>query len=200
VVQEFDGLAGIEDYMNDKQLIKISKFLSLVLRHKPEAIKLALDEHGWADVEELLERAVQSGIQIDKATLHQVVAQNNKKRFSFNEDASKIRANQGHSISVDLDLAPVIPPENLYHGTAIRFLDGIKTEGLLPRGRQYVHLSADEITAVAVGSRHGVPVVLVIKSGEMAKLDYKFYRSVNGVWLADKVPVEFILFPAEPIA
>lgn len=180
----------------NKRLVKISKFLSLVLRHKPETIQLVLDEHGWADVEELIAQAKQMGIQLDKQTLHQVVVQNDKKRFSFNEDASKIRANQGHSISVDLDLTSVVPPEELYHGTATRFLGSIRVEGLLPRGRQHVHLSGDEKTAILVGKRHGKPVVLVIRSGAMAKKGYKFYQSANGVWLTDKIPVEYISFPA----
>lgn len=181
--------------MNQK-ISKVSKFLSLVLRHKPETIQLALDEHGWADVEELISKARQAGIQIDEQILRQVVTQNSKKRFSFNEDYSKIRANQGHSIKVDLDLIPATPPEALYHGTATRFLESIRASGLLPRGRQLVHLSGDEKTALAVGKRHGRPVVLVIRSGEMKKRGYKFYQSANGVWLTNKVPAEYILFPA----
>lgn len=180
----------------DKRLIQTSKFLSLVLRHKPERIRLKLDRNGWADVEELIAKARQAGVQLDKEILRQVVAQNDKKRFAFNEEATRIRASQGHSISIDLDLTLVIPPENLYHGTATRFLGSIKAEGLLPRGRHHVHLSGDEKTARSVGKRHGKPVVLVIKSGEMAKQGFKFYQSANGVWLTDKVPVEYISFPA----
>lgn len=182
----------------EKQLVRISKFLSLVLRHKPETIQLQLDEHGWADVEELIARARNVGVKIDKQILRRVVAQNDKRRFSFSEDASKIRANQGHSIAVDLDLTSVTPPEKLYHGTATRFLKSIRVEGLLPRGRQHVHLSQDEKTAIMVGKRHGKPVVLVISSGEMVKQGYQFFRSANGVWLTEKIPVEYISFPETP--
>ena len=180
----------------DKRLIKTSKFLSLVLRHKPETIQLKLDENGWAEVEELITKANRAGIRLDEQLLHQVVIQNDKKRFLFNEDATRIRANQGHSISVDLELAAIEPPEVLYHGTAARFLGSIKAKGLVSRGRQHVHLSRDRETAISVGRRHGKPVVLVIKSGEMSELEYKFYQSANGVWLTDKVPVEYIIFPS----
>ena len=179
----------------NKRLVQTSKFLSLVLRHKPERIQLELDRNGWADVEELIAKARQAGLQLDKQVLQQVVAQNDKKRFAFNEDLTRIRASQGHSISIDLDLTPVSPPENLYHGTATRFLESIKAEGLLPCGRHHVHLSGDEKTAMSVGKRHGKPVVLVVKSGEMAKQGFEFYQSANGVWLTDKVPVEYIIFP-----
>jgi putative RNA 2'-phosphotransferase len=180
----------------DNQLVKTSKFLSLVLRHKPEKIQLGLDKNGWADVEELIEKAARAGMRLNKQQLHQVVAENDKKRFSFNEDATKIRANQGHSISVDLNLIAVAPPEVLYHGTATRFLDSIKSNGLFSGDRQHVHLSADEQTAISVGRRHGQPMVLVVYAGEMAQQGYRFYQSANEVWLTEKVPVEYIQFPA----
>jgi len=179
--------------MNTKYVTKISKFLSLVLRHKPERIGLALDQYGWVQVEDLIARAQKAGIDIDRQLLQIVVEQNNKKRFAFNEDGTKIRANQGHSLSVDLGLTAVDPPDVLYHGTATRFLDSIKKEGLLPQGRHHVHLSPDEKTAMAVGKRHGKPVVLIVKAKEMVEQGYQFYRSANGVWLTERVPAIYLL-------
>ena len=169
--------------------------MSLILRHQPERIGLSLDSHGWADVEELMTKAKKTGIELTPEILKTVVAQNNKKRFIFNEDGTRIRANQGHSISVDLDLKAIQPPDILYHGTATRFLESIKIEGLLSKGRHHVHLSSDEKSATSVGKRHGKPVVLIIKAREMVKEGYEFYRSENGVWLTDHVPVAYIGFP-----
>ena len=182
--------------MNPKQLVRVSKFLSLVLRHQPERIGLSLDPNGWADVAELMTKADQAGVKISPALLKEVVAQNDKKRFAFNEDKTKIRASQGHSISVDLELTAIQPPEVLYHGTATRFLASIKREGLRPQKRQYVHLSLTEEMAIAVGKRHGKSVVLIIRSGEMARRGYEFYLSENGVWLTLSVPAAYIEFPA----
>jgi putative RNA 2'-phosphotransferase len=170
-----------------QELVSKSKFLSLVLRHRPEEIGLALDENGWASVSELLQKA-----KMDPPTLEEIVATNEKKRFSFNEDKTKIRAAQGHSIDVDIQLKPVDPPETLYHGTSEKFLDPIKKTGLEKKGRQYVHLSLDVATALDVGKRHGKPAVLIINSGDMSRKGYKFYLSENKVWLTDSVPVEFI--------
>jgi putative RNA 2'-phosphotransferase len=178
-----------------KKLVEISKFLSLVLRHRPAKIGLSLDEGGWAQVDDLLAAAQRAGISLDRDTLQQVVAHNDKQRFSFSADHSKIRANQGHSISVDLGLEPLAPPELLFHGTATRFLASIKAQGLIPRGRQYVHLSPDEPTAIKVGQRHGQPIVLTIQAGRMYADGLTFYRSANGVWLTDNVPVDYIVFP-----
>jgi putative RNA 2'-phosphotransferase len=158
---------------------------------------LPLDRSGWADIEELITKAGRAGVKIDKETLSQVVEHNDKKRFSLNEEGAKIRASQGHSISVELGLIPITPPDKLFHGTAVRFLGSIKVKGLLPQRRHHVHFSEDEKTAVSVGRRHGKPIVLVIKSGQMAEDGYKFYRSANGVWLTDNVPVEYIEFPPE---
>ncbi len=181
----------------EKKLIRLSKFLSRVLRHNPEKIHLSLDQSGWAEIKQLIENARQAGIIINRDELHQVVDQNDKKRFSLSEDGRKIRANQGHSISVELGLEPIDPPEKLFHGTAMKYLSSIKANGLLARGRHHVHLSEDRKTAVSVGSRHGNPIVLGIKSAEMAENSYNFYCSVNGVWLTDRVPVEFLEFPPE---
>jgi putative RNA 2'-phosphotransferase len=176
-------------------LVKTSKFLSLVLRHKPEAIGLGLDANGWADVEELIRLANQQGTRLTRPLLEQVVKENDKQRFAFSADGQRIRANQGHSIKVDLALAPATPPAQLYHGTATRFLDSIWATGLHSSNRQHVHLSSDLTTATKVGARHGQPVVLVVQAAAMVAAGHEFYLSDNGVWLTEKVPVEFIVFP-----
>ncbi|WP_349264070.1 RNA 2'-phosphotransferase [Longimicrobium sp.] len=172
-----------------------SKFLSRVLRHAPESIGLEMDEAGWVDVEALMRAARRAGVGLDRATLDRVVAENNKKRFAYSPDRKRIRASQGHSVKVELGLDPVEPPEVLFHGTADRNLDSIRAEGLRPGNRTHVHLSADEPTAVAVGRRHGRPVVLHVRAGAMHAAGHAFYRSDNGVWLADTVPAEFIDVP-----
>lgn len=172
---------------------KASKFLSLILRHKPETINLQLDKEGWADVKDLLAGMRRKGWNnFSKDDLAEVVRDNNKQRFSFNEDKTKIRANQGHSINVDLGLKSVKPPENLYHGTVNKFLDSIKEGGLIKVSRQHVHLSIDIPTAVSVGSRRGKPVILTIQSLLMHEDGFKFYLSKNGVWLTDHVPSRYI--------
>lgn len=180
----------------NKQSIKLSKFLSLVLRHKPETIGLTLDEKGWAEVDTLINLAKKKGIKINKLILEEVVANNDKKRFSFNEDKTKIRANQGHSITVDLALKPKQPPEYLFHGTATRFIDSIATKGLLKQQRNHVHLSADKATAIKVGQRHGKVVVLKIQAQKMYDAGFTFFLSNNQVWLTDSVPVKYIDFLA----
>lgn len=182
----------------DRFLVRTSKFLSLVLRHRPEQIGVALDSAGWADVEELLAASHRAGFALDRATLERVVAENDKQRFAFNPDRSRIRASQGHSVPVDLGLAAEAPPEVLYHGTATRYLEPIRREGLRAGRRTHVHLSRDEATAQAVGRRHGSPVVLRIAAGPMHREGYALLRSDNGVWLAETVPVQFITFPANP--
>jgi putative RNA 2'-phosphotransferase len=181
--------------MNQPHIVRISKFLSQILRHRPDKIGLSLDENGWADVAELLEKAAEKGTVIDRETLQLVVDTNDKKRFAFSDDGLRIRASQGHSIDIDLDLKPQAPPEILFHGTAESSLKSIRREGLLPMRRQHVHLSKDLETAQKVGGRHGKAVVLTIQTGEMARQRYKFYLSDNGVWLTDSVPAAFIGFP-----
>ncbi len=176
-------------------LVHVSKFLSFVLRHKPEEIGLTLDANGWAEVDELIRLSHQHGQRFTRHLLEQVVAENDKKRFAFSEDGLRIRASQGHSVEVDLALAPAHPPEFLYHGTAARFVDSIRREGLHSAGRQHVHLSPDRGTATKVGQRHGKPVVLVVRASEMAGNGFAFFLSANGVWLTDRVPAEFIVFP-----
>ena len=178
--------------MNEKQQKRIGKFISLILRHEPEKIGLQLDDAGWADVNELLEglRRKNRGISFDQ--LQELVASNDKQRYSFNEDQSRIRANQGHSLKLDLQLEAREPPEQLYHGTAARFLKTILEKGIDRGKRHHVHLSSEEITANSVGSRHGKPVVLTIESGVMHNQGHVFYCSKNLVWLTDHVPAEFI--------
>ncbi|MDY0095333.1 MAG: RNA 2'-phosphotransferase [Candidatus Vecturithrix sp.] len=175
-------------------LVELSKFLSFVLRHNPVSIGVSLDSSGWAQVADLVNAAQKSGKPLTKKLLREIVEQNDKQRFSFSEDGQRIRANQGHSIPIDLGLEPLSPPSILFHGTATRFLSSIQAKGLLPRGRRQVHLSSDERTARKVGQRHGKPVVLSIQAGQMSACGYRFYRSVNGVWLTECVPIEFILF------
>lgn len=172
-------------------LTDTSKFLSLILRHKPETIEIKLDEHGWADVSELI-----SGISktrpFDMKMLEEIVRTDSKQRYSFNKDKTLIRANQGHSISVDVELEKKTPPEFLYHGTGEKFVSSIDKEGLLSKSRLYVHLSKDTDTAVKVGSRHGKPVVYRVADGKMADDGYEFFLSVNGVWLTKAVPAEYL--------
>jgi len=173
---------------------KISKFLSLVLRHKPETIGLNLDENGWTDTQELLEKLAKSNKKIDLKTLEEVVANNDKKRFAFNADKTKIRASQGHSIKVNLGYSSIEPPKILFHGTATRFLDSIKKQGLLKGNRHQVHLSKDVDTATNVGSRHGKVVLIKVKALEMHQAGFEFFVSENQVWLTDFVPVEYLEF------
>lgn len=176
-----------------KTTIKQSKFLSLILRHQPETIGLTLDEAGWASVAELLEKLAEHNHHMTMEELEQVVITNDKQRFSFNEDKTHIRANQGHSLkTLDLGLHSIEPPETLYHGTAERFLDSILQTGLEKRSRQHVHLSADVETAHKVGIRHGKPIILQVAAGQMQRDGLIFYRSDNGVWLTDHVPVTYL--------
>lgn len=177
----------------NKNDIKRSKFLSMVLRHKPEVIGLMLDQNGWVDVRKLLVACAKHRVIISPEDLERIVETNDKKRFAFNEDRSKIRASQGHSVAVDLLLDPVEPPEFLYHGTAVHFLSSIQNRGLVKGRRQHVHLSHDLATAVQVGRRHGEPVVLKILAKEMLDNGYLFYVSANGVWLTDHVPAIYLL-------
>ena len=176
-------------------IVKTSKFLSLILRHQPERIGLTLDANGWADVEELMRLSNQKGTFLTRALLEQVVAENDKKRFAFSEDGRRIRASQGHSIEVDLALPPAEPPVLLYHGTASRFVDSIRAEGLHSASRQHVHLSLDVDTATKIGSRHGSPVILTVRAQEMFRAGHAFYLSANGVWLTEQVPAAYLEFP-----
>ena len=167
-----------------------SKFIALILRHKPETIGITLDEHGWANVEELVAGIAQQAF--DRDMLEEIVRTDSKMRYSFNEDHTLIRANQGHSIPVDVELEEKTPPDILWHGTGEKYVSSINAQGLIPKSRLYVHLSADYDTAVKVGSRHGKPVVYTVSAGDMQKAGYQFYQSVNGVWLTKRVPARFL--------
>lgn len=176
--------------MND--LVKMGKYLSLILRHKPELIYLKIDEHGWVEVDQLLKGINDSGRYISKEMLDIIVNTNNKKRYQYNDDQTKIRANQGHSIKVDVELQEKVPPDILYHGTAQKYLDKIKKSGIRKMNRLYVHLSKDIQTAINVGKRHGQPIVLVIDTKKMLRDGYKFYYSYNGVWLCDDIAYSYV--------
>ena len=176
------------DTKNDK---KTSKFLSLVLRHKPEEIGLTLDDNGWAKVDELLKKA-KGHHTFSLEDLQRIVADNDKQRFAFSEDGKRIRANQGHSVEVDLALTVATPPPLLYHGTATRFLDSIMKEGLKAMARHAVHMTENKDTAVATGQRHGSPIVLVIDAARMSLDGIEFQRSANGVWLTPHVDPMYI--------
>ena len=176
----------------DPKLVRVSRFLSLVLRHRPETIGLELDAEGWASLGELVERAGRSGRELSEDLIREVVAHNDKQRFSLSPDGRRIRANQGHSIEVELGLEPVSPPELLYHGSARRRLASILADGLQRRGRQHVHLSPDARTARRVGERHGPAVVLVVAAGRMEAEGHTFFLSANGVWLTEHVPPGFL--------
>jgi len=181
---------------NDQQrLVKISKFLSLVLRHQPDKIGVTLDKAGWVAVDELLRACQQHSLPITLEELKTVVATSDKKRFAFSEDGTQIRASQGHSVEVELGYQPVTLPALLYHGTAERFLASIRQQGLVKGQRHHVHLSADEATAQKVGVRHGKPVVLQVQSGMMHRDGYFFFQSENGVWLTDHVPAAYLVIP-----
>ena len=171
-------------------LKETSKFIALILRHKPEEIGIALDEHGWANVDELI-AGISKRQPFSMADLEEIVAADEKGRYSFNEDKTLIRANQGHSIPVDVELEKVEPPEFLYHGTGEKYVESIEEKGIIPKSRLYVHLSSDYDTAVKVGSRHGKPVVFRVKANKMYRDGFVFFKSVNGVWLTKEVPTQY---------
>jgi putative RNA 2'-phosphotransferase len=182
----------MEINMNETKLVEISKFLSFVLRHKPEAIGIVLSPEGWITVDELLRAATEHGKTFSRETLDEVVFSNDKQRFAFSADGKCIRANQGHSVEVDLQLRSQAPPELLYHGTATRFLEAIRKDGLLKMSRHHVHLAADPGTAWRVGARHGSAVILEVDAGRMAREGHVFFLSANGVWLVDVVPRPYL--------
>ncbi len=174
--------------------VRISKFLSLVLRHDPSRIGITLDEAGWVDVDVLLAAAAAHGVTLSRDGLRELVASSDKQRFALSADGTRIRANQGHSVPVDLQLPPREPPERLYHGTVEAALDGIRAQGLVRRARHHVHLSPDLETATKVGARRGAPVILTVLAADMHAAGHTFYCSANGVWLTEHVPARFILF------
>ncbi|PSQ86915.1 MAG: RNA--NAD 2'-phosphotransferase [Bacteroidetes bacterium QH_2_63_10] len=182
--------------MRDR-LVETSKFLSYVLRHNPDALGLELDPGGWADVDVLLKRARADGRSIDRDLLAQMIDHGEKERFTFSEDGTKIRANYGHSIDVNLDLTPTPPPQHLYHGTARQTLSAIQHEGLRPQSRQYVHLSSTREEAIRVGRRHGTPVVLTVDAQGLDEAGHALYRSTDAVWLTHRVPPQFLQTPSD---
>ncbi|MBN2497039.1 MAG: RNA 2'-phosphotransferase [Deltaproteobacteria bacterium] len=181
--------------MTPAQRRRISKYLSFILRHRPDKGGIELDAEGWVCIEDVLRALDRRGFRVDRRALDEVVRTNDKQRFCVDASSSRIRAAQGHSIEVDLRLEPIEPPELLYHGTVDRFLPSIRTQGLLKQKRRHVHLSPDEATASAVGGRRGRPVVLVIRAAQMHGQGYAFFLSDNGVWLTEHVPPRFIGFP-----
>ncbi|MFD5142404.1 RNA 2'-phosphotransferase [Streptomyces sp. NPDC058401] len=178
--------------MDDKRTVKVSKYVSKHLRHQPERIGLVLDPHGWVEIDDLLNATAAHGFPISRAELDHVVAANDKQRFAV--DGSRIRASQGHTVPVDLNLPEAEPPAYLYHGTVAPALDAIRAEGLRPMARHHVHLSPDRETATRVGARRGRPVVLAVDAGAMRAAGHVFRISANGVWLADSVPPQFLRF------
>jgi putative RNA 2'-phosphotransferase len=178
------------------QNTRISKFLSLVLRHEPARAGLTLDSAGWVDVDDLLRGCAKAGKPLTRDQLETIVAESDKQRFALSEDRKRIRANQGHSVAVELEYVPRTPPEHLYHGTADRFLDSIKASGLRKAQRHHVHLSDKLKTAIEVGRCHGRPAVFVVAAGAMHRAGHAFFLSANGVWLTDHVPAEFLTVEA----
>ena len=187
------GVVGIEvkPILQDDALLRASRFLSLVLRHKPEAAGITLDSHGWAAVDALL-AGMAPRHTLTMAQLEEIVRTDDKQRYAFNDSKTKIRANQGHSVPVDVELTECEPPELLYHGTGEKYVDSILEQGLIPKTRLYVHLSKDLETAKLVGLRHGTPVVFTVQSGEMYRHGIRFCRSENGVWLTERVPSQYL--------
>ena len=178
--------------MDDVRLVKVSKYLSKHLRHQPEQLGLTLDPGGWVGVTDLLAACAVHGVRLNRDELDEVVARNSKQRFSFDETGARIRANQGHSVEVDLQLMPLPPPDELYHGTGHRTVGIILRDGLHKMSRHHVHLSPDRATAQRVGARHGRPVVLRVDAGAMHRAGHLFLCSANGVWLVDHVPAQFL--------
>ncbi|WP_269856869.1 RNA 2'-phosphotransferase [Streptomyces sp. RPT161] len=179
--------------MDDRRTVRISKYLAKHLRHQPERIGITLDPNGWVGIDTLITAATAHGFPFTRQELEHVVASNDKRRYAI--DGDRIRANQGHTVEVDLALPVVQPPAYLYHGTVGRYVAAIRAEGLLPMGRHAVHLSADRETATRVGARRGKPVVLSVDAGAMHRAGFEFRRSANGVWLVDHVPAEFLRIP-----
>ena len=180
-------------YIQMDTLVNLSRYISFILRHRPDTIGLSLDKHGYIDVQDLINGINKNSVfNIDLDILKFIVETDNKKRYSFSEDGTKIRANQGHSVKVDLGLKEVKPPSILYHGTGEKYLDSILKEGLKSKSRMYVHLSSDVDTAISVGKRHGEPIILNIDTNKMLEDGHKFYLSENGIFLTESVPVEYL--------
>ncbi len=184
-----------EDSIPDKTKHEISRYLSYILRHRPDTAAVSLDDAGWAAVVDVLDACRRRGWDVAEGDLTEVVATNDKQRFALSPDGRLIRANQGHSVGVELGLVPLAPPVQLYHGTSLGGLELIEVEGLRKMSRDLVHLSADPQTAREVGRRHGQPIVLTVAADRMHGDRHVFYRSDNGVWLTDRVPPEYLEIP-----
>ncbi len=180
--------------MKPPRAVRISKLLSLVLRHKPEHMGLVLDASGWVTVASVLQGFLDGGLPVTRSEIEDIVRESDKQRFAFSADGQSIRASQGHTVAVDLGYAPAVPPPTLFHGTVDKFLDSIRAQGLVRGQRHHVHLSANTETAVQVGSRRGRPVILHVDAGAMVAAGHLFFISANGVWLTEQVPPPFILF------
>lgn len=181
-------MSGEENSLNS-----VGRFISLILRHHPETIGITLDEHGWADVDDMIAGINRSGrYRLDRSILDEIVRTDEKQRYSYNEDHSLIRANQGHSIRVDVELEEAVPPDILWHGTGEKYVASIDQQGLLPKSRLYVHLSPDVETARTVGSRHGKPVIYEVDCRAMTEDGYRFFLSANHVWLTKSVPEKYL--------
>lgn len=180
----------LEEEMNN--ITKISKFLSYVLRHNPAEIGVILDEHGWININELIDKSNSTGRNITRKLLDEVVQTNDKQRFAISEDGLSIRANQGHSLKINLDLSPLSPPPVLLHGTAKKSITTIKIAGLKKMARHHVHLTENREIAGAVGRRYGKLIMLEIDSRQMAEDGFKFYKTANGVWLVESVPANYL--------
>ncbi len=181
--------------MDERARTRLSKRLSYVLRHRPDSIGLVLDDAGWIAVDALLDALRADGLRVTRAEVHEVVATSPKQRFALSPDGARIRANQGHSVGVELGYAPATPPDQLFHGTVATVLDRIRASGLQRMQRHHVHLSPDLATATAVGQRRGRPVILVVRAFAMHQAGFSFYVSDNGVWLTEHVPVDYLVFP-----
>lgn len=181
--------------MDERERTKLSKFLSYVLRHRPDAIGLELDDAGWVEVATLIAKSQADGMRFSRAELEEVVAASPKQRFALSEDGLRIRANQGHSVDVELGYEPAEPPEQLFHGTVASALEGIRLRGLARMQRHHVHLSPDRETAAKVGQRRGRPVILTVRALDMHRAGFAFFLSQNGVWLTERVPPEFLDYP-----
>ncbi|WP_278712971.1 RNA 2'-phosphotransferase [Eubacterium ventriosum] len=173
------------------QDIEVSRYISFILRHRPQDIGISLDEHGWANVDELI-KGINNRWSFNMEDLERIVRNDDKQRYSFNQDKTLIRANQGHSIPVDVELEKKNPPEILWHGTGKKYVESIDQEGLIPKTRLYVHLSSDYDTAIKVGKRHGEPVIYKVDTKRMTEDGYEFFLSVNGVWLTKRVPALYL--------
>jgi putative RNA 2'-phosphotransferase len=189
---EISPAPNTTETLTDERLVRVSKYLSKHLRHQPERIGLTLEPGGWVRVDDLLAACAANNMRLTRAQLNEVVARNDKKRFAFDETGTKIRANQGHSVEVDLMLEPVTPPETLYHGTGHQSVEAIRRDGLKKMNRHHVHLSPDVETATRVGARHGRPVIFTVDAKAMHDAGHRFYRSENGVWLVEDVPPQFL--------